>query len=432
MPHLILGVHPGSPAALAGIRAGETLLTVNGEKIIDEIDYDALCATEHLRLELLTGSGKPRTAVIHKEEYEPLGLRFGDSMVLHPRLCANRCIFCFVDQMCPGLRDSLYIKDDDWRMSLMMGSFITMTNINERELQRIIRRKASPLYISVHTTNMQLRSEMLGTPMAALLMDQMKKLKANSIAFHTQVVLCPGYNDADELDRTLYDLGELYPAVKSIALVPVGLTRFRQHLMPLIPYDHASAAAVLSQTRHWQKTFYEQYQTRLVFAADEFYCLAQEMIPSEEEYEGYPQIENGVGMIRQFEEDLKAAAASLRDREAVRRHVLIACGVSIAPYMENWIRLFAPDGVDCSVQAVKNRFFGETVTVSGLLTGADLIEQLHGADADEILLPSGIFRSEGDLTLDNMTLDELSSSLPAPIRLVSDGYSLFEAMLGME
>ncbi len=429
MKKRVVKVKPGAPADRAGIRPGDYIVAINGEEIIDEVDYQALTASAILRVDLENEAGVRRHVVIRKPEEDALGLEMDESLAITPRTCANRCVFCFVDQMPQGMRPTLYVKDDDWRLSLMMGSFITMTNLTGKEFDRILRRKASPLYISVQTTNMPLREKMLGCPRAARLMEQLKVLTDHGIDFHAQVVLCPGWNDGAELDRTLSDLEGFYPHVKSIALVPVGLTRFRENLAALTPYGEETAAALLKQAEDWQRAFLERHGTRLVYPADEFYSLAHRETPPEEAYEGYPQIENGVGMLRQTEEELKAAAGLYRGEKAVPRHVLIACGTGVAPYMASWLTRYAPEGVTWEVRPIINHFFGETVTVSGLLTGGDLSGQLKGACADEILLSRGILRSDGDLTLDDMSVEELRAALPAPVTFVGDGFDLYEALL---
>ena len=428
----IRSVRPGAPAYCAGIRAGDHILSVNGEELIDEIDYQALTSEPLVRIDLEGPDGSRRHVTIRKAEEEPLGLEMDESFAIKPRLCANRCVFCFVEQMPEGLRPSLYVKDDDWRMSLMMGSFITLTNIGEKEFDRILRRKASPLYISVHTTDMPLRVRMLGCPRAGALMDQLRRLTDHGIDFHAQIVLCPGWNDGEGLDRSLSDLAGFRPHVKSVALVPVGLTRFREGLTPLTPYDASSAKQLLEQAGKWQRVFLERFGTRLVFPADEFYSLAGLEPPPEEEYEGYPQIENGVGMLRQLEEELASAARLYAGEKADERRVTIACGTGMARHMERLLTRYAPQGVRWKVIPVKNDFFGETVTVSGLLTGQDLIRRLRDEETDEILVTRSILRSEGDRTLDDMTVEELRAALNAPITFVGDGFDLCEALLYAE
>ena len=431
MAHRIVEADPAGVGYAHGLRAGDMILTIGGEKVIDEIDYQALTAERRMDILVRHPDGREEHIRFVKEDWEPLGLRMDESLVCKPRECANRCVFCFVDQMRPGLRDTLYVRDDDWRLSLMMGNYITLTNVGDAEFDRIIRRKASPLYISVHSTEMDLRKKLMRSPRSVLLMDQLARLAAAGIKYHCQVVLLPGWNDGPHLDRTLSDLEKLRPNVLSVALVPVGLTRFREGLEKLRPYTREEAALLLDQAERWQRLFLEKHKTRLVYPADEFYCIAGRDIPPDEAYEDYCQIENGVGMLRRFEEEMRIARRLDDDPRGKKRRVLLACGVSVAPFMEKWVRAYGPADVLVTVQPIINHFFGETVTVTGLLTGQDLTEQLAGADTDEILLSAGVVRAEGDLLLDDMSVDTLRRRLPAPLTLVAaGGDALYDALKG--
>ena len=431
MAHRIVHADPLGSGAKHGLKGGDVILSINGEEVIDEIDYQALIAEEKLDMLVRSEDGHERHVLIRKDAWETLGLAMEDTMICKPMLCKNNCVFCFVKQMRPGCRDTLYVKDDDWRMSLMMGNFITLTNVSDEEFDRMIRRHASPLYISVHTTDMDLRKKMLRNPSAGLLMERLQRLKDTGIRFHCQVVLCPGWNDGEQLEKTIHDLVCLSPAAQSVALVPVGLTRYRDGLDELTTYTKETALPVMEIARKWQKICMDYCGSRFVFPADEFYCITGQEIPSDEEYETYAQIENGVGMIRQLEEDLKYAH-SQKHRKARKRRILLACGTSIAPTMERWMTLYCPEEVTWQVQPVKNDFFGHTVTVTGLLTGGDIAEQLKHAKADEILLADCTLRNEGDLFLDDMSIDELRQKLPAPLTVVpaQNGEALFEALLG--
>ena len=431
MAHRIVEADPDGVGYAHGLRAGDMILTIGGEKVIDEIDYQALTAERRMDILVRHPDGREEHIRFVKEDWEPLGLRMDESLVCKPRECANRCVFCFVDQMRPGLRDTLYVRDDDWRLSLMMGNYITLTNLSDAEFDRIIRRKASPLYISVHSTEMDLRKKLMRSPRSVLLMDQLTRLARAGIKYHCQVVLVPGWNDGPHLDRTIADLEKLRPNVLSVALVPVGLTRFREGLEKLRPYTRQEAALVLDQAERWQRRFLDQQGTRLVYPADEFYCIAGRDVPPDEAYEDYCQIENGVGMLRRFEEEMRIARRLDDDPRGKKRRVLLACGVSVAPFMEKWVRTYGPADVSVTVQPIINHFFGETVTVTGLLTGQDLTEQLAGADTDEILLSAGVIRAEGDLLLDDMTVETLRQRLPAPLTLVSSGGdALYDALKG--
>lgn len=433
MPSRITHVQPGSIADRLGLVAGDLLVSIAGEPVIDQIDYQALTASSSFPMEVRHADETTTTLRVRKQDWEPLGITLDQTIVSKPRPCANHCIFCFIDQMPPGMRDTLYVKDDDWRLSLMMGNYITMTNISEMELDRIIRRKVSPLYISVQCTDPELRCRMLRNKNAGQLMDRLKRLAQHNLRFHCQVVMCPGWNDGKQLMRTLNDLKGLYPYAQSVALVPVGLTKFREGLDHIEPYNKQSAMQVLEQVHQLQQQYLEELGTRFVFPSDEFYCLSQYPLPADEEYEDYPQIENGVGMLRMFETDLSFAAEDEPVEETPPRRLIIACGTSVAPYMQQWCDRYAPKGTIVKVQPVINHFFGESVTVSGLITGQDLMEQLKNAECDEILIVRDMIRNEGDLFLDDVTVTDVRAALPAPLRIVRNtGEGFWRAISGLE
>ncbi len=432
MEHRIDFVQPHGVAWRRGIRPGDTLLSMNGEEIIDHIDYQALSARQKVDLFIRTEDGEEKNVRIIKAKDAPLGLSLSDTACVSPRTCHNKCIFCFIDQMPPHMRDTLYVKDDDWRFSLMMGNYVTLTNVDDQEFDRILRRKASPLYISVHATDPALRCRMMNNRFAGNIMERLQRLKDCGIAFHCQVVLCPGFNDGAQLERTLTDLFTLMPAAKSVALVPVGLTKFREGLEPLRPFDRESAGAVLKIAERFRQKALADMGTRFVFPSDELMLIAGEDFPEEEAYEGYPQIENGVGLVRKTEEALKAACEE-NMLPAKARSVVIPCGTSIAPVMKKWMEKYAPKNVQVTVLPVKNTFFGETVTVTGLLTGGDLIRALKNQAADEALLCSNTLREEQDLFLDDTALSQLRTQIPMKLTIVpNDGASLFDALLGLE
>ena len=430
MEHLITGVESGSIAWRYGLRAGDTLLSINGEEIIDQIDYQSLSVKRHVILHVRKADGRDWHVEMVKPAGRPLGLRFGESMELTPRVCRNKCVFCFIDQMPPACRKSLYVKDDDWRMSLMMGNFITMTNMSDQEFDRVLRRKVSPLFISVHATEPDLRVRLMANPEAAKIMERLTALKEHGIRFHCQIVLCPGLNDGVHLEQTLETLYSLYPAAQSAALVPVGLTRFREKLYPLRPYTREEANAVLDICDRWQQQFLKQSGTRFVFPSDEMLCIAGRDLPEEDFYENFPQIENGVGLMRQFLTGFMEASRA-GTATAKSRRVVIPCGTSIAPYMQKWIDTYGPKGVQVRVQPIKNRFFGETVTVTGLLTGRDILEQLDTRDADEVILCNVTLREAGDLFLDDLPIGAFRDALPVPLTLTANrGDALYSALLG--
>lgn len=431
MPHTITAVRRGSVAYMSGIRKGDRLLAINGEKIIDQIDYQALCANSHLVVEIEKKDGAPTSVTIEKDEYDPLGITLEDTLLSRPRCCANHCVFCFIDQMPPKLRKTLYVKDDDWRLSLMMGNYITLTNVSEKEMDRIIRRHASPLYISVHATDGQVRSRMMGNQKAGDIMERLGRLADAGIRFHCQIVMCPGYNDGTILEKTLNDLISFHPFASSAALVPVGLTAYREGLPAITPYNKQTAAALLAQMKPFQERFLKEYGTAFVFAADELYCLSGLELPSMEEYEDFPQIENGVGLLKLFIDDVAQAYRDEPDQTAVSRKLTIACGVSVAPFMKELADKYAPKGVQVTVQPILNDFFGHTITVTGLITGGDLIRQLRDVKTDQILICTNMLRAEGDLFLDGVSLGEVKGALPAPLLVVpNNGEAFYRALCG--
>lgn len=437
MRHEITGVDKRSVAQKHGLRAGDFLLSLNGEPVIDEIDYQALIAGDRVEMEI-ERDGKVQLIHIRKEEGEALGLHFGQTMALSPRTCHNNCVFCFIAQMPPKLRQTLYVKDDDWRYSLMMGNFVTLTNVSESEFDRIIRRKASPLYVSVHTTNPQLRCRMMNNRFAGDIMEKLTRLKEAGIRFHCQIVTCPGWNDGEELMRTLRDLRSLAPAAQTVAMVPVGLTKFRDGLENLRCFTSEEAARLLDLIAPFQQECRETLGTTFAFPSDEFYCLAGREIPSEDWYENYPQIENGVGLLRKMESEIEEIAAFEKkfdmDEPVEDKVYVIPTGKSVTPHLKRWAETYAPANVKVRVITVPNRFFGETVTVTGLLTGGDILSALTPEaveGADEILLASSTLRHERDLFLDDMSFDDFISRAPLPVHLVDcDGQSFYDALRG--
>lgn len=430
MRHEITGIEEGSVAQRHGLRVGDVLLQMNGEPVLDEIDYQSLGAQPQVTL-TIERHGKPKTIRLRKEDWEPIGLHFGDSMVLKPRPCHNHCIFCFVDQNPPGLRSTLYVKDDDWRYSLMMGNYITLTNVDEAEFQRILKRHVSPLYISVHTTDPALRGQMMNNRFAGDIMQRLQRLKDGGIRFHTQIVCCPGINDGETLLQTLADLRSLAPAALSVAIVPVGLTKYREGLSKLTLFNAASAKTLLTQIAPFQAECRAALGTTFAFPSDEFYCLSGEPIPPEEWYEDYPQIENGVGMLRQFEEQMREAQEDDDGHSIPPKTFIIGTGVSAAKHMERFCARFAPQNVTTHVVTIHNRFFGDSITVSGLLTGEDILDQLPAAllqNADALFLSANMLRHEQDRFLSDMTVDDFQSRLPVPVRFFADGAEFYNAL----
>ncbi len=431
----IFAVTGGSPAEKAGIRADERIVSINGEPVTDEIDYQALSTARKLKVVIGSEAGE-RELSIRKDEWEPLGLCLDETEAMKPRHCRNRCLFCFVDQLPSGLRDTLYVKDDDWRLSLMMGNYVTLTNVSDQEFERILARKASPLYISVHATDPAVRCAMLSNRNAGTLMERLRRLKENGLEFHCQVVLCPGVNDREILRQTIEDLASLFPASRSLAIVPVGLTKHREGLASLKGFNADSARALIEEVRGYQQRYLKDLGTRFVFPSDEFYCICGEPIPDEREYEDYPQIENGVGMLRLLEQECEEAYEFLfaDGFPAVPgRTLLIPTGTSAQPFIEKLARRYAPKGTQVRVVAVRNRFFGETITVTGLIVGRDLIDALKDTPSDSILLCDTMLREHTDRFLDDTTLEEVKKELNRPVRIVrNNGESLIRALWGME
>ena len=416
MAQRIISVEPASPAARAGIRAGDELIRIGKLPVIDFLDYQALTAERKLEV-TIRRDGAERKLQIRKEEYAPLGLEFEKPMMSGMRMCCNHCLFCFVDQLPDNVRPTMRVKDDDWRMSMMMGNYVTLTNVSDRELQRIIDRHASPLYISVHAADPQLRARILGQSRGEKLMAQLKKLSDGGIEFHTQAVLCPGINDGAALDDTIRQLIAL-PGALSLALVPVGLTGHRDGLYPLAPYTRAQAAEVIALANRWRERLLAERGTRFVFPSDEFYLQAGIEPPADEEYEDYAQIDDGVGMLRLLETEFSEAWNELDaqdKRSGGGKRVIIACGVSAAAFLQRLMDEHPITGVEVRVIPVKNRFFGESVTVSGLITGGDLTDRLKNEPGDAVLITECMLRSEGDRFLDDMTLDEARRIIARPL-----------------
>lgn len=431
----ILSVMNGSIADRIGIEAGETLLQINGEDIIDDIDYQALTSDEKLVLSVEGKDRVVRTLKIKKKSYTPLGIRLDERIILQPRRCRNKCLFCFVDQLPKGMRETLYVKDDDWRLSLMMGNFVTLTNVNDKEFDRIIRRKASPLYISVHATDPETRVRLLGNKTAGNILQRLKIMKENGLKFHCQVVLCPGINDGLILHKTMIDLAGLAPSALSLAIVPVGLTAHRNDLSDMRMFTRDEAAALIDEIKIMQNYFLHSIGTRFVYASDELFCIAGLPTPSEDDYEGFPQIENGVGMLSKMEAECESffsdAIAGTDQISEHPRHVIIATGFSAYDFICKLAEKYSPRNVLTEVLPVKNRFFGETVTVAGLLVGRDLIAALKGKECDEVLLSSSMFRENTDCFLDNMTLTQVKDELGLNIKIVENtGEAFIRSLYG--
>ncbi len=427
--HLIKEVLPDSIAAELEITPGDELLSVNGQAVEDIFDYQFLVQDEKTELLIRKPEGEEWLLEIEKEEDEDLGLVFENSLMDEYRSCSNRCVFCFIDQMPPGMRETLYFKDDDSRLSFLQGNYVTLTNMKERDLDRIIRYRLEPINISVHTVNPDLRRQMLRNRFAGEILGQIRRLYEAGIQMNGQIVLCRGINDGPELDRTIRELADFMPCFQSLSVVPVGLTRYREGLYPLEPFDAGEARRVLEQIRGWSGKFYREKRTRFVHASDEWYLLAGEELPPAEEYDGYPQLENGVGMLRLLAEEVREDLA-LRQGDSLERRITLATGRLAAPFLENLlgeIRRKYP-GLRAEVLPVENRFFGERITVSGLVTGGDLMEQLAGRDLGErLLIPCNMLRDGENVFLDDRTVEELEQKLGVPVQVVDEAGSALTA-----
>ena len=414
-------------------RPGETLLSINGKLIRDVLDYKFYSYDRDLLLELKTPEGKLRLVRVRKAEGQDLGLDFETYLMDRPRACANRCVFCFIDQNPPGMRKSIYFKDDDARLSFLMGCYITLTNLTEREIERIIALRVSPVNISVHATDPALRARLLGNRRAGEAFGIMRRFADAGITMNCQIVCCPGLNDGDALARTLEDLKSLHPAVRSISVVPVGLTCHRAGLPELAPFTAQSARSVIEQVTQFGNKCMEELGTRLAFCSDELYLTAQLPLPPDAFYEEHVQLENGVGMLRLLEAEFELALRAADAPDGVP--FSIATGAAAAPMIEKL--LFSAkekyDKLNGRVFPIRNDFFGESVTVAGLVTGGDLLAQLRGADLGaRLLISADMLRREEVDFLDSIPLSEVSAALGVPVYPVeNDGGALCDAMFGV-
>lgn len=416
-------VEPDTPAARAGVRAGDALLSINGEPVKDLIDYEKLTAERVLHLDLCRG-GETLSLRIKKDEYEPLGLCFETSLMSRMQTCKNHCMFCFIDQMPRGVRSSLQVKDDDWRMSFIMGNYVTLTNVDDEEFARILKRKVSPLYISVHAIDPKVRIRIMKNPTAGRILERLEALKAAGISFHAQIVLCPGINDGAVLDETLTALRSLSPATASIAIVPVGVTKFRERLEHLDTFDAAGSRRVIEQVEAFQAECLASLGTRLAFLSDEWYLNAGLPIPAESYYEEYGQIENGVGMLRLFAEEFLTA---LSDKEPlpVEKRVSMAGGTAAATFFNELYPVLDGYNIRWRLYPIPNRYFGGNVHVGGLVTGSDLVTELKDKPLERtLLIPGNMLRAKEDVFLDGMTVSELEDTLHVKIVTVADGADL--------
>ncbi len=430
--HIIKSVLPGSIAAELEIAAGDRLIAINEREIEDVFDYHFYTNDEELVLLIKKPDGEEWELEIEKEYEEDLGIEFEQGLMDEYRSCRNRCMFCFIDQMPEGMRDTLYFKDDDSRLSFLQGNYVTLTNMSGHDIDRIIRYRLEPINISFHTTNPELRCRMLHNRFAGEALKNVDKLYEGGIQMNGQIVLCKGINDGEELERSIESLTKYIPCLQSVSVVPVGLTRYRDGLYPLEPFQREDARRVLKTIHRWQERLYEEYGTHFIHAGDEWYILAGEELPEEERYDGYLQLENGVGMLRLLEEEFREAYEGTEGDQR-KREVSIATGLLAAPYIQRMAEQLAVKypKTEIHVYPIRNDFFGELITVSGLITGQDLIRQLRGRELGErLLLPCNMFRSGEEVFLDDVTLSEVEEALQVEAYIVkSSGRDLIEAVI---
>lgn len=423
---LIKAVAENSAAWEAGIRAGDLLLNVNGENIEDIFDYQYECADTEIELTVRHKNGRLSTYYIEKNEDEDPGLVFEDGIMDEYKRCRNKCIFCFIDQMPEGMRETLYFKDDDSRLSFLQGNYVTLTNMSDHDIERVIKYNLEPINISFQTTNPELRNKMMGNRFAGEALKKADRLFEAGVRMNGQIVLCKGINDGTELDRSISDLIRYIPCLESVSVVPVGISRFREGLYPLEPFDKEDAGLVIDQIEGWQKKIYKEHGTHFIHASDEWYLNAERAIPEEARYDGYLQLENGVGMVRLLTEEVEEELKELTGDERCDSFS-IATGELISPVIRTLtkkVRNYYPD-INVKVYPIRNDFFGKNITVSGLLTGRDISEQLKGKDlGNRLYLPENLLRSGTDVLLDDMTIGALSDALQVPVGIVkSDGAS---------
>ena len=427
----IFDVTTGSHADKAGIKKGETLLSINSNEIVDVLDYRFYQVNRKLTLEVADEDKNVRTIEMTKGEYEEIGLEFETYLMDKQHSCRNKCMFCFIDQLPKGMRESLYFKDDDSRLSFLFGNYITLTNITEHEIDRIIKMHISPINVSVHTTNPELRCKMMNNRFAGDTLKYLKRFADAGITLNCQIVSCPGINDGDELVRTLTDLENL--GVNMTAIVPVGLTRYRENLYPLVPYNKETAGQTIDIIEKMGDECVKKHGRRIFFPGDEFYLLAEREIPSPEFYEDFSALEDGIGMIAYLTDDVGWKLEELDADESLCHKVTIACGEGVFPYMKRIMSMINEKfpNITINTRAIKNNFFGGGVNVSGLVTGGDLIDQLRDDDlGDRLIIPSSMLRFENDLFLDDVSTDDVERELGVTLVPVNNnGNDLVEAVI---
>lgn len=432
--HIVKSLMPGGIGEELGIEPGDKLLAINGNEIQDVFDYYYYEESEQLLLLIEKPDGEEWELEIEKDEDESLGIEFDQSLMDEYRSCRNKCMFCFIDQMPKGMRETLYFKDDDSRLSFLQGNYITLTNMSDHDVERIVKYRLEPINISFQTTNPQLRCKMLHNRFAGEALKKVDILYRGQIEMNGQIVLCKGVNDGEELKRTIRDLTGYLPYLKSVSIVPVGLTKYRDGLYPLEPFTKEDAREVLSVIHRWQEKIYQEHGIHMIHAGDEWYVLAEEEVPEEERYDGYLQLENGVGMMRLLFNEVQEALSAVTG-DGRQREISLATGRLMYPYIGKIleeIRKKFPN-ITTHLYAIRNDFFGERITVSGLITGQDLTGQLKGQPLGErLLLPCNMLKIGEPVFLDDFTLEEVENSLQVKTDIVkSSGQDLLDAVIGV-
>lgn len=432
--NIITSVEKGSIADELEIEVGDILVSINNEKIEDIIEYKYICSDEYLEVEILTKNNELILYEIEKDIDEELGIEFENPIIDSVKACRNKCVFCFIDQLPKGMRETLYFKDDDSRLSFLQGNFITMTNMGDKEIDKMVKYKISPVNISIHTTDPDLRVKMLGNRFAGNILEKMKILARSEITMNGQIVLVRGMNDKDNLKRTINDLKSLHPYLNSVAVVPIGITKYRENLYPVEIYDKESSREVIDEIHKIQKQLLDEIGTRFVFLSDEFYTMANIPMPDEESYEGFVQLENGVGLTKKMEMEFLDSIKNISIKKKARK-VSIATGTSAFKFILSLSNKLKEkvEGLEIEVYKVENDFFGETITVSGLITGIDIINKLKGKDIGEVLiLPRSMMKSDEDIFLDNITVKELKQVLGVEVIISEvDGESFVKNVIGI-
>ncbi len=434
--HRIAEILPGSIAEEMEIAPGDLLLSVNGQELLDVFDYHYLVNEEYVTVLIQKPDGEQWELEIEKDFTEDLGIVFEQALLDEYRSCRNKCIFCFIDQMPPGMRETLYFKDDDARLSFLQGNYVTLTNMDQADIERIKKFHLAPINVSVHTTNPELRCKMLHNRFAGQALDKMYELARAGIEMNSQIVLCKDWNDKEELDRSIRDLSELYPSMQSLSVVPIGMTRYRQGLVQVEKFDSQDVRDVLGQITRWQERLLEKLGSRFVHASDEWYLMAGQELPPAESYEGYGQIENGVGMVRSFLDEWQEALEGYEKRQGEGHkpvRLSLVTGKLFGPILKQCSQQLGEwfPQITLQVFSIRNDFFGEDITVAGLVTGQDIIAQLKGRDLGKcLLLPSNMLRSGEEVLLDDITVSQIGEALQIPVCIVkSDGKSLLEGIL---